>query len=36
MVLGSAFLIYVLMRLQIAPFFKTDIGVESEILNNPY
>ena len=36
LVLGSAFLIYVLMRLQIAPFFKTDIGVESEILNNPY
>jgi hypothetical protein len=34
--LGTAFIIYAIMRLQVAPFFKEDIGVESEILNNPY
>ncbi len=36
LVLGTAFIIYAIMRLQVAPFFKEDIGVESEILNNPY
>jgi hypothetical protein len=36
LVLGSVFVVYMMMRFQVAPFFKEDVGVESEILNNPY
>jgi len=32
----AVFGVYMLMRLQVGPFFKVDAGVESEVLNNPY